>query len=183
VPSTNGSGSTAAHSGLAERYRDNLIFALRARNVPGEKIGQIVAEVEAHVAESGEDPVEAFGRPRDYAREWARTTGRRSSWQERVRSLVGITLSGVGGALFGVGLIRTATGETMWGGSAVLGGLVGFVLIAVAAAILRRNLVIDPRTGLEAERLRRQMRRGVLMVGTAVVLFIAAASVIAVTTG
>jgi hypothetical protein len=51
-----------------------------------------------------------------------------------VRLLLGITLSGAGGALFGVGLIRTATGETMWGGPAVLGGLVGFVLIAIAAA-------------------------------------------------
>jgi hypothetical protein len=35
--------------------------------VPGERIGQILAEVEAHVADTGADPVEAFGEPGEYA--------------------------------------------------------------------------------------------------------------------
>lgn len=149
------------------------------RNVPGDKIGQIAAEVEAHIAESGEYPAEAFGKPRNYAREWARTAARRPSRPERVRSLIRIALSAAGGALSGVGLIRTASGETMWGGPAVLGLLIGLVLVAGAAS-MRRNLVIDPRTGLEPERLRRQVRRGMLAGGTLVVLVIVAAGVIAV---
>jgi drug/metabolite transporter (DMT)-like permease len=37
------------------------------RDVPGDRIGQVVAEVEAHVAESREAPVEAFGSAEEYA--------------------------------------------------------------------------------------------------------------------
>ncbi|TFV67040.1 UNVERIFIED_ORG: hypothetical protein E4P37_04790 [Bacillus sp. AZ43] len=48
-------------------YRRDLVLALRARQVPGDRIGEIVAEVESHVADTGEDPVEAFGRPKEYA--------------------------------------------------------------------------------------------------------------------
>lgn len=40
---------------------------LRLRDVPGRAIGQIVAEVESHVRETGEDPIEAFGQPGSYS--------------------------------------------------------------------------------------------------------------------
>ena len=48
-------------------YTRRLILALRLKDVPGDRIGEIVAEVESHVADTGEDPVEAFGTPRAYA--------------------------------------------------------------------------------------------------------------------
>jgi hypothetical protein len=52
---------------MTDTYVNRLVLALRARNVPGERIGQVVAEVEAHVAESHETPVEAFGSADEYA--------------------------------------------------------------------------------------------------------------------
>lgn len=52
---------------LDEKYRDDLLVALRAYEISGERVGDVLAEVEAHVRETGEDPVEAFGTPRTYA--------------------------------------------------------------------------------------------------------------------
>jgi hypothetical protein len=52
---------------MTDTYVNRLVVALRMRDVPGERIGQVVAEVEAHVAESREEPIEAFGSPEEYA--------------------------------------------------------------------------------------------------------------------
>jgi hypothetical protein len=48
-------------------YRRDLMLACGGRHVPGDRIGEIVAEVESHVADTGEDPVAAFGLPKEYA--------------------------------------------------------------------------------------------------------------------
>jgi hypothetical protein len=52
---------------MTDTYVNRLVLALRMRDVPGERIGQVVAEIEAHVAESGEAPAEAFGPAEQYA--------------------------------------------------------------------------------------------------------------------
>ncbi|MER5387966.1 hypothetical protein [Saccharopolyspora sp. NPDC002686] len=52
---------------LDEKYRDELLLALRMHEISGEHVGEVLAEVEAHVRETGEDPAEAFGKPREYA--------------------------------------------------------------------------------------------------------------------
>lgn len=44
-------------------YTEALTTQLRLRRVPGKVIGQVIAEVESHVRETGEDPVEVFGQP------------------------------------------------------------------------------------------------------------------------
>lgn len=44
-------------------YLENLTIQLRLLEVPGDRIGQILAEVETHVADTGSDPVAAFGEP------------------------------------------------------------------------------------------------------------------------
>ena len=54
-------------------YLDNLTIQLRLRDVPGDRIGQILAEVETHVADTGLDPVDAFGGPGEYAATYAAT--------------------------------------------------------------------------------------------------------------
>lgn len=51
----------------AQKYRDELLIALRMHEISGARVGDVLAEVETHLAESGEDPVEAFGTPREYA--------------------------------------------------------------------------------------------------------------------
>ncbi len=48
-------------------YRDDLLMALRQREVPGPRIAEALAEVDSHLSESGEDPTEAFGPPDAYA--------------------------------------------------------------------------------------------------------------------
>jgi hypothetical protein len=62
---------------VTEAYIDELVLALRLRDVPGDRIGEVVAEVEARVAESGEDPAVAFGPPEAYALEVAAGVRRR----------------------------------------------------------------------------------------------------------
>ena len=49
-------------------YLDDLVTHLRLLEVPGERIGQILAETESH-------PTESFGEPREYARELAAREG------------------------------------------------------------------------------------------------------------
>lgn len=56
-------------------YLDNLLLQLRLRDVSGDRIGQILAEVETHVTDTGQDPVHAFGEPGEYAATYAAAAG------------------------------------------------------------------------------------------------------------
>lgn len=58
-------------------YTQALTVQLRLRKVPGPAIGQIVAEVESHVRETGEDPIEAFGQPGIYSAQFTSDRGTR----------------------------------------------------------------------------------------------------------
>lgn len=49
------------------KWCDDFVIELRLRDVPGPAIGEYLGEVEAHCAESGETPTEAFGDPVGYA--------------------------------------------------------------------------------------------------------------------
>lgn len=51
-----------------KQWLDEMIIELRLREISGTAIGDAVAAVETHCAESGERPAEAFGDPREYAR-------------------------------------------------------------------------------------------------------------------
>lgn len=50
-----------------EDYLEALTLRLQLLDLPRVRIGQVVAEVRAHVHDSGEDPRTAFGAPADYA--------------------------------------------------------------------------------------------------------------------
>lgn len=71
------------HGTSLHEYTQALTVQLRLRKVPVPSIGQIVAEVESHVRETGEDPIEAFGQPGIYS---AQCTCERASRGRRVRS-------------------------------------------------------------------------------------------------
>lgn len=58
-------------------YTQALTVQLRLRQVAGPAIGQIVAEVESHVRETGEDPIEAFGQPGNYSAQFTSDRGTR----------------------------------------------------------------------------------------------------------
>lgn len=62
-------------------YLAQLVRALYQEGVDGERIGEMVAEVEQHLAESGLDPVDEFGTPPVLAVELAKRPGiKRPGW-------------------------------------------------------------------------------------------------------
>lgn len=144
----------AASEGLSpqmKQYREVLVMALRTREVPGTRIGEIVAEVESHVAETGEDPNLAFGPPQKYAEQF---DGLGTSFG--VRGVLAALLGGAAGLALAEGVSELRDGGAFYGTS--VPGWVGILLgIALAALIVpvvprrRRERVIDPRTGQEIQ--------------------------------
>jgi hypothetical protein len=62
-------------------YLGQLLRALQNEGMDGRRIGELVAEIDTHLAESGVDPVEEFGTPGQLASELAERPGsRRPGW-------------------------------------------------------------------------------------------------------
>jgi hypothetical protein len=132
------------------RYLDQLAHHLQTWDVPGTRIGEIVAEAEAHAAASGEPLREAFGDPRDYARRWAELDGRRRRPRRLVLPYTAATTAG--GFALGVGTTAIATdgtGATAFGLPAVAIALLGAALMVAAMLVVPVTRVRDPRTGAE----------------------------------
>lgn len=51
-------------------YSTSLAEQLRLNGMKEEQVREVVAEVQAHVVSTQEDPLTAFGQPADYARSW-----------------------------------------------------------------------------------------------------------------
>lgn len=124
-------------------WLDEMTVELRLRNVRGTAIGDAVAAVEAHLAESGETPQEAFGDPRAYARslEFAPEEIVSTSRREWTRLLVPMG-AGVLAVSFVEPLVRALHAGTdvsvMWG---ELLGLIGLVLVVIATLQIIRALL------------------------------------------
>ena len=141
-----------------DAYREELLLAMRMRDVPGYRIAEALAEIDSHLADSGEDPVEAFGPAKAYAAQVAAGLHRdgRSGWTRALGgSIVPIAMtSGLGGWLLAEGLIRLAAGDRgILGMPVLITMLTGAVLLVGVAAYLfsparrRAEKVTDPRTG------------------------------------
>lgn len=120
-----------------DAYRQQLVLALRMYDVPAPRIGEAVAEVESHLADTGEDPVDAFGEPEEYARALSRSEKKSPVWTNYI----------VGVVSFGSTAVTT---------SALLDGrwLPAAVSVLALAALggwlyhtRERNRIVDPRTG------------------------------------
>lgn len=142
-------------------YRQQLLLALRLRDVAGPRIAEVLAEVESHVAETGEDPRAAFGAPRDYARALVaelrpeRAPGLRG-WVASVRGVEVLiaALAFAGAWLTAEGLFALAAGRPgvlgLPGPSALTIAaalLVALALLLARTGRLRDDRVLDPRTG------------------------------------
>ena len=146
-----------------ETYRSRLLLALRLRDVPGPRIAEALAEVDSHVAETGEDPREAFGSPADYAqrlrsaldpdavpgvRGWLRGL----TWSHGVIAL--LSLSGAVLLTNGVSALGARSPRAVGLPTAAAVGL-GIVLLAAMVALTVREVrrerdpVLDPRTGVD----------------------------------
>jgi hypothetical protein len=128
-----------------DTYQQQLILALRLKDVPGERIGEIVAEVESHVAETGEDPNEAFGSPRHYAA----SLGDEHRPPPRWFTVLSIGGSAVAGWLVTQGILAVLLGRTHMGASGWVWIGMGLVIgVPGAVSVWRRSSrVRDPRTG------------------------------------
>jgi len=160
---------TTRHTSAAD-YTQRLILALRLHEVPGDRIGEIVAEVQSHVADTGEDPVDAFGSPRAYAASLV-DEHRPSAWWTTALT---VAASGLAGWLLAQGMFNVALGTRTWGQPGwVWIGLALVIGIPGGFAVWRRSTrVRDPRTG---EDLAPFTAGGLLaLIGTPVVLVLAA---------
>lgn len=125
-----------------EKYTQELIFALRMRDVAGDRIGEIVAEVESHCAETGEDPREAFGTAKDYA--LAVSPGR-VRWI--TRSVIGgLVLGAVAGWLLAQSVGSLIRGERALYGIPTWGALLLALAIGAWTYWSLRDLIVDPRS-------------------------------------
>jgi hypothetical protein len=119
-------------------YRQQLVFALRMYDVPATRIGEAVAEVESHLADTGEDPVGAFGEPAEYARELSRSNrGPRTRWTGYAVGVVSFAATAVGTSALLNGRPLPAAGAAL-------------ALVVLAAWLHRtrdRHRIVDPRTG------------------------------------
>ncbi|RRO12804.1 hypothetical protein EIL87_24270 [Saccharopolyspora rhizosphaerae] len=126
---------------LDRKYHDDLLIALRMHEVSGERVGEVLAEVESHVAETGEDPVEAFGEPRDYARRVAaqldRSTGKRPAWEVVLGSLVAAVLAFFGSTFLVRGLAAGEEGVIFTVRDVVAQPLVLLLVVAGTALVFR----------------------------------------------
>jgi hypothetical protein len=91
-------------------YCDQLLMALRMREVPGQRIGEILTEVRAHLAEGGEDPVAVFGDPEAYAADLSRDQVPKTPGERLREGLVGVGF-GLGGWWLADGVSSVATGD------------------------------------------------------------------------
>lgn len=124
-----------------DKYNDDLLRSLRFHEISGERVGEVLAEVEAHVIETGEDPVEAFGKPRDYARQVAAqldpATGKRSTGGVVLTFVVIAILAMFGQTFFGDGLASDAEGVVYTMRDVVAQPLLLVVVVAVALLVFR----------------------------------------------
>ncbi|MDO5677255.1 MAG: hypothetical protein Q4G35_07075 [Propionibacteriaceae bacterium] len=154
----------------ATSYVDDLALELRLLDVPGTKIGEILAEVQAHVAETGEDPREAFGPVKDYAAERARAAGTAVGPDDQkgsgfARLFRGHWLMAIGGFLYtalaafflinGVLALLWDKTEPPFGIPPWASIALGVILFAAWSVsfmrLVKKDRIIDPRTGREVQ--------------------------------
>lgn len=123
-------------------YESRLILSLRMLDVPGDKIGQIVAEVQAHVAETGEDPEAAFGAPDEYAKQFDGGAKARGAFHKA--SFIGIPLIAGGAFVFVQSVFAFAKPDDVPGYPSVLGMLL-IAIVLVAAGFYFQVGTLDPR--------------------------------------
>jgi hypothetical protein len=143
-------------------YSNELLLALRMRDVPGPRIAEVLAEVDSHVTETGEDPREAFGPPRAYADEVIAAlgdSGRHTPFWRGV--LTWSTAAYAGGGAVGAwllldGVIALSGHERALLGMPAAASLVLGLAVLVATAVGLGRLagrsdtqVLDPRTGAD----------------------------------
>ena len=132
-----------------DQYAAELSEILQLRGVPEEAISQIVRKVESHAVESGEDPVDEFGTPSDYANNFAPKSRLIRFWALVVTSIVLASTSAFV-------LISGAFG--LQSSTVVLGGLSPWIQIALGTAGIVGWIVLLLLAGARSNRRSRSWR-------------------------
>lgn len=125
------------------QWCEDFVVELRLRDVPGPEIGERLAEVEGHCAETGETPEQSFGDPTGYARRIdeesspERVTG---VWKVAALSSAQVLAMLVGTAAVGA----WASGARLTLNVVQVGCLVLCLLVLLSLPLLLRLLVRRP---------------------------------------
>ncbi len=132
-----------------QTWRDDLIVHLRMKDVPGDRIGDILLEVESHLRQTGETPLEAFGQAKEYADAQLAMNPRIAPEGTSIAMLTGIGLASfAGAALYASGIIAIGKdGDTWFGLNPWLPFLTGAVILVAGLMLLPADLVRHPETG------------------------------------
>ncbi len=148
-------------------WRDAFVTELRLRDVNGARIGDALAEVDTHCAESGQSPAEAFGDPAAYASDLAEALPGAAT---DPRADLGAVLVGLG-ALLGSTLLVAGIEGVASGAAARFsaGALVSAGLVAAALVVLvaRAGVLLRPH---------RRRLLAALVGGTVVLVVVATAA-------
>lgn len=131
------------------KWRDDLIVQLRLKDVPGDRIGDILLEVESHIRETGETPEEAFGPAKAYAETYVRANPPRREQASSIPQLILIGASSFAGTyLLSDGALSLGRGvDAILGLSAWVTLLIGLALLVITLARLPVDLIRHPVTG------------------------------------
>lgn len=125
------------------RYLGELGGRLRMHGLSGTQAGEILAQVETHMHESGEDPVDAFGTPKQYAASYRGPDA--APWWRSMSTWLSALAGAGAGFLLASGAVGAAMGEPTLGLPAWVALGAGVVLTALLAAFLPLDRIIDPR--------------------------------------
>lgn len=135
------------------QWLDEMVVELRLRDVRGDAIGDAVAAVESHVADSGETPAEAFGDPRAYVRslEFPAAAVHHHDGTDWLRMLAP-TAAGLVGVYPVPGIVGALAGHTSvavrWGELAALALLAVICLVLVRVPGVLRAVLHRPVTAV-----------------------------------
>jgi len=116
-------------SAAPDRWQRDVALLLRHRGADGARIGDVLAEVEAHCADSGQTPREAFGEPADYAASLHLPTTKPTNWTTTV-------ILPVLGLVIGISLTLRAVLHWSSGVAISVGDVASMVVFIGFAALL-----------------------------------------------
>lgn len=124
---------------IVNPWREEFVLALRVRDVSGPRIGDALAEVDTHCAETGQHPEASFGDPESYAAELAASLPAGAGSTPAARVLVVASSLAV---LLGVALLLTGLGGVVEGHDASYsyGALGGLLAVAGICFLVVTNL-------------------------------------------
>lgn len=125
---------------LMDEWREAFVAELRLRDVAGPHIGEALAEVDAHCADSGQAPDEAFGDPIRYARTRAASAApetRQRRWARLLPATLSAfaTVAGVHCLVSGVEGLARGTPGALTIGQLVSIGLASLLAVSIVTLL------------------------------------------------